>query len=310
MTTPEPILLSIDLSDARSVCDVLDAGAEANLSSPVRSGSVDRISWESSPSRVIATGDIHDNPLHLRAVVRAAGLEHAPGDPGHDPSSACHLTLHEIIHGELTGNGLDLSYRALARVAALKAAHPSLVHTLLANHELAQVIGAGIVKNGVRVVDAFNDGLSVSFGDAAGEVAAAIERFVRSMPLALRASTPRGGIVFAHSLPGVAAMATFDATLLDREVRDEDLRPPSGSAYRMVWGRGYDAEQTAELGEAWGASLFVLGHEHVESGVELRTPNTIVLNSDHERGVYLPIDLASPPTPSSAAMGVIPLRAG
>ena len=63
----------------------------------------------------------------------------------------------------------------------------------------------------------------------------------------------------------------------------------------MVWGRGYDAEQLEDLVERWGVDMFVLGHEHVSGGVEFRPPNAIVLNSDHEAGMYLPIDLENPP---------------
>ena len=36
-------------------------------------------------------------------------------------------------------------------------------------------------------------------------------------------------------------------------------------------------------------------------------PCAIVLNSDHERGVYLPIDLSDPPGATEAAMSVVPL---
>ncbi len=68
----------------------------------------------------------------------------------------------------------------------------------------------------------------------------------------------------------------------------------------MVWGRGYDAELLEDLVERWGVNLFILGHEKVENGIEFRPPNAIVLNSDHARGVYLPIDLAHPPRPEAA----------
>ena len=36
-------------------------------------------------------------------------------------------------------------------------------------------------------------------------------------------------------------------------------------------------------------------------------PNAIVLNSDHERGVYLPIDLSEPPTVMDALKSVVAL---
>ena len=56
-----------------------------------------------------------------------------------------------------------------------------------------------------------------------------------------------------------------------------------------------------DLVERWGVNLFVLGHEQADNGYLLVPPCAVVLNSDHERGVYLPINLAQPPS-----MGEIP----
>ncbi len=204
-------------------------------------------------------------------------------------------------------NGMDFSYRALARVAALKAAFPERVHALLANHELAQMVGAGIVKDGVRVVEAFNDGVAYAFGDNAPAVDEAIRDFVRSMPLALRCGTARGDLLCAHSLPAPWSMQRFDPSILSRDLTDADYEPRQGSAHLMVWGRGYDAELIEDLVERWGVGLFILGHEHVENGVLFVPPCAVVLNSDHDRGVYLPIDLADPPSPPDAPARVIRL---
>jgi len=53
--------------------------------------------------------------------------------------------------------------------------------------------------------------------------------------------------------------------------------------------------------------LFVLGHEKADNGVLVVPPCAVVLNSDHSRGVYLPIDLANPPRAEEAAGMVRPL---
>lgn len=286
-------------------------GAKANREAACRRGALDRIE---APGMLVATGDIHDNPIHFHKVVRAAGMD----GPARDVASAAadsvtlslppsHLTLHEIIHSDRLINGMDFSYRALARVAALKMAFPERVHTLLANHELAQVVGAGIVKDGVRVVEAFNMGLEYIFGEDAGAVAEAACTFVKSMPLALRCVCPGREFLCAHSLPSTAMMGRFDPSVLDRELRDEDYEPRHGAAHIMVWGRGYDAEQLEDLAERWGVSMFVLGHEKAENGVLFIPPCAVILNSDHDRGVYLPIDLERPPRAEEAAGMVVGL---
>ncbi len=294
-------MIGIDLTSADEVCRVLDEGARACRDAACRKGSIDVID---APGKLIATGDLHDNPIHFQKVVEAAGMA---GD-SIDPDNAAHLTLHELIHSDRLMNGMDFSHRALVRVAALKAAFPEKVHVLLANHELSQVIGAGIVKDGVRVVEAFNAGVEYVFGDEAERVEEAIAGFIWAMPLALRCRTARGDILCAHSVPGVGMMSRFDGTVLDRELTEEDYAPRRGAAHLMVWGRGYDADQLVDLVERWGVNLFILGHEHAENGVRLVPPNAIVLNSDHERGVYLPIDLSDPPRDAAEAMaGVVPL---
>ncbi len=289
----------LDLSNAQSVRDLFLAGASANRSAKCRVGSIDRIE---PPGSLIATGDLHDNPLHFMRLVSVAGMGvESSATAGSPPlPKPVHLVLHEIIHSDRLLNGMDFSYRALARVAALKAMEPELVHTLLANHELSQVVGAGIVKDGVRVVEAFNEALAYTFGDDASLVADAINVFVRSMPLALRCVGARRDILVAHSLPSTAMMARFDPGVLNRELTDEDYEPRRGAAHIMVWGRGYDAEQIEDLVERWGVSLILVGHEHAENGAKFVPPSVVILNSDHERGVYLPIDLAHPPTAEQA----------
>lgn len=342
MTDPFPI--NLDLKDGAAVCRVLADGAEANRDAGCRRGSIDLIR---APGMLIATGDLHDHPLHLARLMQAARLmpgseeeadrqrdgvptvrettpiriESSPPPlsldaPTLEPSPvrlavpsppSSHLILHEVIHSDRLLNGMDFSYRMLARVALLKALHPERVHVLLANHELSQMAGAGIVKDGVRVVEAFNEGVACVFGDAAADVDAAVKEFVRSMPLALRCHTPRGDILCAHSLPAPWAMQRFDAGVLTRDLTDADYEPRQGAAHLMVWGRGYDAEQIEDLVERWGVTMFILGHEHVDEGARFVPPCAVVLNSDHERGVYLPIDLSDPPRPSEAPLHAVRL---
>jgi len=292
----------LDLNHAESVIAAFDAGVEANLDAACRSGSVDVIG---DGARLIATGDLHDNPIHFEKLIEIAGMREGATDPSH-------LTLHEIIHSDRLINGMDFSYRALAKVAQLKVAFPEHVHTILANHELAQMLKSGIIKDGVRCVESFQDALIYIFNDDAARVESAIDRFVRSMPLALRChcTKPSGvscDVLCAHSLPSPAMMGRFDPGVLSRPLTEEDLQPRTGSAYMMVWGRGYDAELLEDLVDRWGVNWFILGHEHAEYGSMFVPPNAVVLNSDHERGVYLPLEIDHIPSPESAMEMVVSL---
>ncbi len=301
-------LAALPLQDADAAAAILRQGAAANFSARCRRGSTD---WIEAPGLLIATGDLHDNPLHLARLVHAAGM----GPDAIEGSPGPHLTLHEIIHPPRLINGMDFSFRALMRVAALKAAFPERVHVLLGNHELAQVVGTAIMKDGVKYLEAFDEGLDTAYGGKSDDVRAAIREFVMSMPIALRCVCPGpdgspGGrhILCSHSVPSPGTMGRFDPTILSRDLEPRDYEPLRGSAYTMVWGRAHDAELLEDLVERWGINLFIIGHEKAERGIRVIPPNAIVLNSDHDEGVYLPIDLSTPPTLDEAVRRVVRLK--
>ncbi|MBL0922720.1 MAG: hypothetical protein IBJ10_11425, partial [Phycisphaerales bacterium] len=168
-------LAALDLRSPESVVRIFRDAASANLDARCRAGAIDRID---PPGELIATGDLHDNPAHLLAALQLADLDGAGAGPRH-------ITFHEVIHGGRSMQGMDMSHRALARVAALKVRFPEHVHTLLANHELSQIVGLGVIKDGVRMTEAFNEGVRYVFADEAPAVLAAIGDFIRSMALAL-----------------------------------------------------------------------------------------------------------------------------
>jgi hypothetical protein len=310
------ILEQVDMRDAGAVVAALEDGARACREAACRRGSVDVVGVRpedrgTAAGTLIATGDLHDNPLHLARVVRAAGMEFADAESEEAGSEswATYLTLHELIHGDRLVNGMDYSYRVLTRAAALKATFPERVHVLLANHEIAQYMGSPVMKDGVRCNEAFEEALEAAFGEGWGEVYRAVKTFIRSLPLALRVKREGlGDVLCAHSLPAPAMMERFDAGVLERELTEEDFQPRRGSAYLMTWGRDHTPEQLAMLGERWGVGLFVLGHEKAENGAMVLGPNAIVLNSDHARGVYARVDLGSVATTEEVAEGCVSLN--
>ncbi len=274
--------MSVDLSDAQAVAAHMEQAAEALRAGALRRGCCVHLPRR---GRLLVTGDLHDHPVHFASIESYARLER----PDH------HLVLHELIHGDRLVNGIDLSHRMLARVASLVLAHPDRVHPLLANHELAQAFRQSVSKGAGDNVALFDAGLEWAFGDDADLVADAIGAFVRAMPLALRSES---GCMVSHSLPAPAAMKRFDPSILDRALEDGDYAANGGSAWLMVWGRGQTREQIDDLASRWGVRLFFTGHAHVPSGVEAVSDRLIVLNSDHEQAMVLPLDLAEDPPPA------------
>ena len=82
-----------------------------------------------------------------------------------------------------------------------------------------------------------------------------------------------------------------------------------GPAYEMVWGREYTAHSVDALSLRWGIKLFCVGHQHVETGIEVRCGKVVVLNSDHERAATLPLNLENLPTPEEVMYHAMPLNA-
>lgn len=263
-------------TDADAYATLLMEAAEALRGSPFREGSVQRLPRRGT---LLATGDVHDHPAHLEAILARARL---------DESSRRHVVLHELVHGDRTADGRDMSHRNLARVAELVLSHPLQVHPLLANHEIAQCRRQGIMKGGVDNLAAFDLGLEWAFGDDAEVAAEAVVGFIRSLPLALRCAN---GLLVAHSIPSPESMAAFDRKLLDRALRDGDLDEPAGSAYLMTWGRSHDPAHVARLADEWHVRTFVVGHVHAPEGAAAACERLLVLNSDHARGRVVEIDL-------------------
>jgi len=287
---------TIDLNDAASVIEALERAANAMRESPLRAGSTIRLP---ARGRLLATGDLHDNPYHLDAILRLAKLE---------ASSDHHVVLHELIHGERLINGLDFSYRMLVRVASLVLERPDQVHPILANHELAQLTGRGISKGAGNSVELFNGALEYVFGDGHEEVADAVRLFLRALPLAaLSDDSNGGGVCCAHSLPADHDLEDFDAGVLNRALTEEDYLSPNGAAHVMTWGRGLSPAGAERLARTWNVRLFCLGHDYVETGIECRGDRIVILNSDHERATALPIDLANVPGAEEALFRAIPL---
>lgn len=282
------------MRDADAAIDLLARAAEHLRTSRLRRGSCVRLP---ARGRLLATGDLHDNPVHLGIILRLARLEQSPDH---------HVVLHELIHGEHLVNGVDLSHRMLLRVADLVMRFPLQAHPVLANHELSQMTGTGVSKGAGNSVELFNAGLEYVFGDRWTDVADAVSALIRAMPLAVVSDS---GVLCAHSIPAARMLERFDAGILERELTDDDYVAGTGSAYLMTWGRGQAPEQVEALAKAWNVRLFLLGHEHVETGCEMRGDAVIRLNSDHEQAAVVSIDLANPPTAEEAMMSAVRLRA-
>lgn len=289
--SPVPPGSGLNLQDAQVVVDLFERAAEATLNLPGRSGSVVDLPDQ---GRLLMTGDLHDNGLNFQRLLKLAKL-----DKGTDR----YLILHEIVHGPGRVNGRDLSIRTLARVAALVLDHPGQVLVMLANHELSQYWGENILKDGTSVVEAFDGGIDFLYHEDAEQVREAMKKFIASQLLAVRCAN---GVFCSHSLPAPRKIEVFDKQVINRVPEAADLAV-GGSAYMMVWGRHHNQKVADELAEAWGAKVFVMGHQPAEMGYETEADNMLILASDHDHGMALPIRLDRAYTRDDLVGELVPL---
>ena len=262
------------------VIDSLGIAAEENKIDVRRAGQTIHLTAESPEADIWITGDLHDHRRNFEKFIRAADL-------GNHPHR--HVVLHELIHGDhYDETGAEDSWEMLVRAAELKADHPRQVLFLLANHDLAQIHGEGIMKGGMSVCEAFNKGIKRDFGDRRGTVQAAITEFLLSFPLAIKTSN---GLFISHSIPGNDELENFDFTVFERELTGPDYKRRVGPVYQLIWGRKMTPESAAAFAEKVGAQLLITGHQPQESGYAVNGDKQIILASDHNQGVFVPLSL-------------------
>jgi hypothetical protein len=259
------------------VTETFDAAAEENRLSVLRH---EQTVILPAAGEVWMTGDIHDHRTNFAKLLRAADLANNPDR---------HLILHELIHGDhYDHNGADDSWQTLFKAAELKCSFPRQVHFLLANHDLAQIQGEGIMKAGLSVCEAFTAGVKRDFDAGGDAVSFSISEFLLSLPLAVRCPH---GLFFCHSLPTDSQVVGFDFTVFDRALTGRDYLRKTGPVYQLIWGRNMTPATAARFAEHVDAKILITGHQPQESGYFVNGDHHLILASEHNQGVFLPLDL-------------------
>jgi hypothetical protein len=260
------------------VIETLETATEENNVSSARAGQVVNLPAE---GEVWVTGDLHDHRRNFEKLVVAADLANNPQR---------HVVLHEMIHGEhFDENRAEDSWQMLFWAADLKCAFSSQVHFLFANHDLAQIHGEGIMKAGLSVCEAFNAGVKRDFGSRRAAAHVAVTEMLLSFPLAIRTAS---GLFISHSIPTDEQIPKFDYTVFDRSLTGEDYRRRTGAVYQLVWGRKMSPQSANAFADRVGAKILITGHQPQESGFAVNGDRQIILASDHNQGVFLPLSLS------------------
>jgi len=264
------------MTQSESAIDTFRRAAELNLEDPIREGS---LLCFANYGQIVMTGDMHGHRRNFEKLVKYCQLESTP---------LRHVILHELIHEEPASYGApDRSVELLLDAAKWKTFFPDQIHFLQSNHELAQLQNHQISKGGRIVTDDFDRGVAEAFGtENLDKALEAIDAFIASFPLAGRS---QNRILFAHSLPDVAFMDEFNPDCVDQPADKLDYSE-GGPIYQLVWGRRHTPALLDRLAASYDVDFFIIGHQPQDFGYEVRLDRLIILASDHNHGVFLPVD--------------------
>ncbi|MBN1343795.1 MAG: metallophosphoesterase [Phycisphaerae bacterium] len=267
--------------DATAAIKTLREAAELNLDDPLRKGS---LLLFPDYGQLVVTGDLHGHRRNFEKLVKFCGLQSAPTRS---------VILQEIIHDDIErADQIDASHELLLDAARWKCEFPDQVFFLQSNHEVSQVTGHGIMKGGHSVLEGFVAGVEAAYGpEKTPDVLEAINTLILSYPLAARTEHR---LFISHSLPGKREIDEFDPSILNRKATLEDLG--EGPAAKFLWGRRHPPANIERLVEMLDADLFIMGHQPEPEGFRTEGQRVLILASDHNHGVFLPIDLAKPVT--------------
>ncbi|MGO9467465.1 MAG: metallophosphoesterase [Isosphaeraceae bacterium] len=261
------------MPDPQKLLTTLRRAAGLLRTTPGRTGGV--VSLEGA-SDVMVVGDLHGNLPAFRKVLKLAALDREP---------ARHLVLQELIHGpaEYPDEGGDRSHQLVDLVAALKCQYPARAHVILGNHELSELTGRIIGKDGETLNEKFYRGIQTAYGGRAGEIFEAYKALFAALPLAVR--TPNR-VYICHTVPNESDLDKLDLDLLAAEVWPAAAMQRRGTIYALTWGRDTEPETADRFARMVDADWFVTGHQPCDDGFEQANHRQIIIDGTDPYPAY------------------------
>ncbi len=279
------------MPDPKKILTTIRRATELMRATPGRSGGI--ITPEGA-EEIMVVGDLHGNIPAFKQVLKLAALDRYPGR---------HLVLQELIHGkrEYGEDKGDSSHQLVDVVAALKCQYPDRVHLILGNHELSELTGRIIAKDGKTLNMMFRMGISTAYGPSAGEIYEAYKGLFAALPLAIRTANR---VFVCHTLPDESDLDALDLELLKADTWPEESMKRHGTIYAMTWGRDTEPEVADRFAAMVDADWFICGHQPCDEGFRQANHRQIIIDGTDPYPAYCLFPTTSPVTIDSLLKGV------
>lgn len=278
------------MPDPEKLLVTLRRATELHRATPGRTGGL--ISLEHA-TEVMVVGDLHGHIPAFRKVLDYASLAQNPGR---------HLILQELIHGRrlYPDDGGDKSHQLVDLVAALKCQYKDRVHVILGNHELSEITGRVIGKDGYALNALFRQGINTAYGDRANDVYEAYQRLFCALPLAIR--TPNR-VFICHTIPDAMYLDTLNLGVFELDDWPAEEMKRGGSVYALTWGRDTSPETVDRFAAMVDADYFITGHQPCEHGFRQANHRQIIVDGTDPSPSFLMFPAKSEVTMESLLAG-------
>ncbi len=225
---------------------------------------------------VMVVGDLHGNLPAFRQALTIAALDRHPRR---------HLVLQELVHeiNKHDADQPDRSHRLVDLVSALKCQYPHRVHLILGNHELSELTGRIIGKDGHALNLRFRQGMELTYGARTADVFEAYLALFAALPLAVRTANR---VFVCHTLPDARYLDELDLALLNADHWPKETMKRGGTIYALTWGRDTTSETADRFAAMVDADWFITGHQPCEEGFRQASHRQIIIDGTNPNPAY------------------------
>jgi len=282
------------MPDPQKVLAIVRRATSLMRQTPGRRGAIIELK---GADEVMVVGDLHGNVPTFREVLKVADLANNPGR---------HLVLQELVHGPFSypNEGGDRSHQLVDLVSALKCQYPDRAHLILGNHELSELTGRSISKNGVMLNELFHQGIRTAYGSLADSIHSAYLDLFAALPLMVRTENR---VLLCHTLPDERYFDALDLQVLAGETWPEEAMKRGGTIYALTWGRDNQPELADRFATLMDADLFITGHQPCDEGFRQANHRQIIIDGTDPYPMYCLFNARGPIAIEQLLEGVRPV---